>query len=370
MSYAPAQPAEETSPQKSRGIFKLFLGYAAGVGKTYSMLSEAIRRRSRGEDVVIGVVESHGRKAIIDLSSKLEQVPRRQLQYKGTWYQEMDVDAIVARRPLVALVDELAHTNIEGSKHRKRYEDVMELLEAKVDVLSTLNVQHIESLAPLVQRVTGVQVQELVPDWVIRDATEIVVVDITPETLLSRMRQGEIYPLERVASALGHFFRFANLVALRELTLQQVAQVVGRSLQPWRDEGTSRQILGVRERIAVCIKSHPSAQYVIARGFRMAQAIGAELFVVYVDVGADDSPAKQRILRENLRLARNLGAQVLQIQGTHIAEELAKMVEQQHITHVIFGYSTQSRWRRYLYFSPIHKFLQHSLPVDVHIVTH
>jgi two-component system sensor histidine kinase KdpD len=320
--------------------------------------------------VIIGVVEHHGRKAIIDLASKLEQVPRRQLQYKGTLYPEMDVDAIVARRPLVALVDELAHSNVEGSKHPKRYEDVMELLDAKVDVLSTLNVQHIESLAPLVQRVTGVQVRELVPDWVIRSATEIVVADLTPETLLNRMRQGEIYPLERVASALGHFFRFANLVALRELTLQQVAQVVGRSLKPWPVAETSRQISGVQERIAVCIKAHPAAQYVIARGFRMAQAIGAELFVVYVDVGADDRPANQRTLQENLRLARNLDARILQIQGTHVAEELRKMVEEQHITQVMFGYSTQSRWRRYLYFSPIHKFLQHSLPVDVHIVTH
>jgi len=227
----PEQWLEETAPQKERAIFKLFLGYAPGVGKTYNMLSKGIRRRSRGEDVVIGVVETHGRKAIAELSSKVETVPRRRLQYKGTSFEEMDLDAILGRKPLVVLVDELAHTNIEGSRHRKRYEDVMELLEANIDVVSTVNVQHIESLTPLIQNITGVQVRETVPDWVMQRVTEIVMADLTLEALQTRMRRGDIYPLERAERALGHFFRRGNLMALREMALQQVARVVDRGLE-------------------------------------------------------------------------------------------------------------------------------------------
>jgi len=176
-------------PQKSRGIFKLFLGYAPGVGKTFSMLSEAIRRRSRGEDVVIGVVETHGRKGIEELLTNIEGVPRKKIEYKGTIFEEMDIDAIISRHPQVVLVDELAHTNIPGSKHRKRYEDVQEILAAKIDILSTLNIQHIESIAPVVRSITGITVRETVPDWVPLTATETVMVDLTPEALQNRMKR-------------------------------------------------------------------------------------------------------------------------------------------------------------------------------------
>jgi len=367
----PTQRPEEVALPEKRAIFKLFLGYAPGVGKTYSMLAEAIRRHSRGEDVVIGVAESHGRKAIQELSSRLEAVPRRLLTYKGRLYEEMDVDAILSRKPQVALVDELAHSNVAGSKHAKRYEDVLELLDAGIDVLSTLNVQHIESVAPLVQRITGVQIRELVPDRVLYRVTEIVLADLTHEELLERMRRGEIYPLERAEQALGHFFRSGNLIALRELTLQQMSRVVGRSLQHGRDWGTARApISGVQERIAVCIKSHPSAQYLIARAFRIAQAIEAELYVVYVKVGENGSPADQRMLEESFRLAENLGARIVRVTGKEVAEELGKIVQDEHISEIVFGHSTQSTWRKYLYLSPIHRFLGKQLPVDVHIVTY
>src|ERR1700758_5191860 len=183
MLKTPEQWLEEVSPAKSQGIFKLFLGYAPGVGKTYSMLSEALRRASRGEDVVIGVVESHGRKATAELATKLETVPKRELQYKGTTFHEMDVDAILARKPQIVLIDELAHTNIDGSKHRKRYEDVFELLANHIDVLSTMNVQHLESVTPLVHKITGVVIRETVPDWVLKRVDEIVLSDVTPEAL-------------------------------------------------------------------------------------------------------------------------------------------------------------------------------------------
>jgi two-component system sensor histidine kinase KdpD len=365
----PEQWLEETAPQKERAIFKLFLGYAPGVGKTYNMLSEGIRRRSRGEDVVIGVVETHGRKAISELSSKLETVVRRRLQYKGTSFEEMDVDAILARKPQVVLVDELAHTNIEGSKHRKRYEDVMELLEANIDVVSTVNVQHIESLTPLIQNITGVQVRETVPDWVMQRVTEIVMADLTPEALQTRMRRGDIYPLERAERALGHFFRRGNLMALREMALQQVARVVDRGLESYLQKEQPALSSGIRERIAVGISSNPVAQYLVARAARMAERLDAELFVIYVDTGVDTTPENQRTLGQNIRFAQDVGAQVIKTEGKSVAEAVAQVVKDRHITQVVFGRSAQTGWRKYLYLSAIHKFLRDAPPVDVHIVT-
>jgi two-component system, OmpR family, sensor histidine kinase KdpD len=369
MPKSPEQWLEETTPQTKQAIFKLFLGYAPGVGKTFNMLSEGIRRHSRGEEVVIGVVETHGRKNIAELSSKLETVPRRKVQYKGTVFEEMDVDAILARRPQVVLVDELAHTNIEGSKHAKRYEDVMELLDAHIDVLSTMNVQHIESLMPMVHSITGVHVRETVPDWVMQKVNEIVLADLTPEALQTRMRRGDIYPLERAERALGHFFRPGNLIALRELALQQVTRAVDRSLESYLEKEGLEKNLGIRERIAVCISSSPAAQYLIARAARMAQRIEAELMVIYIDIGADRNPQDQRSLAENVRFAENLGAKILRAKGRSVAEEVAKLVRERHITQVVFGRSAQVGWRRYLYLSAIHRFLRVAPPVDVHIVT-
>lgn len=369
MPKTPEQWLEEASPQKKQGIFKLFLGYAPGVGKTYNMLSEGIRRNSRGEDVVIGVVESHGRKAVAELAAKLETISRRMIEYKGASFDEMDVDAILARKPAVVLVDELAHTNIEGSRHAKRYEDVMDLLDANIDVLSTMNVQHIESLTPMIRSITGVQVRETVPDWVMQRVTEIVLADLTPEALQTRMRRGDIYPLDRAERALGHFFRPGNLLALRELALQQVTRAVDRSLESYLAKEEGGKNVGVHERIAVCVSSSPAAQYLIARAARMAQRIDAEFFVIYVDIGVDDNPEDQRSLRQNIQFAQNLGAQIVTTKGKNVAEEVAKLVREKHITQVVFGRSAQTGWRKYLYLSAIHHFLRDAPPVDVHIVT-
>ena len=207
MPKKPEDWLEITSPpQKTKGIFKLFLGYAPGVGKTYSMLSEALRRHSRGEDVVIGFVETHNRKGIEELLGELEVVPRKNIEYKGTVFEEMDIDAILARHPDVVLVDELAHTNIPGSKHRKRYEDIQELLAAKIDVISTLNIQHIESIAPIVRSITGIVVRETVPDWVPLSAAETVMVDLTPEALQNRMKQGRCLQLGKGRAFIEEFF--------------------------------------------------------------------------------------------------------------------------------------------------------------------
>jgi len=369
MTKTPDEWLSEVSPEKPRGIFKLFLGYAPGVGKTYNMLSEAIRRASRGEDVVIGVVETHGRKATAELAAKLDRVPLRKLEYKGTLFEEMDVDAILARKPAVVLVDELAHTNIEGSKHPKRYEDVIELLDAKIDVLSTMNVQHVESVGPTVQQITGVQVRETVPDWVMQRVDEIVLADLTPQALQKRMQRGDIYPADRAQRALSHFFRPGNLIALRELALRQVTRVVDRSLDAILEKDTAQQAHTVRERIGVCVSSNPAAQYLIARGSRMAQAMGGELFVFYVDVGRDTRPEDQKTLAENVRFAENLGASVVRTSGPSIAEGVAQLVRENHITQVIFGRSARTGWQRYLYMSAIQRFLRDSPSVDVHIVT-
>jgi two-component system sensor histidine kinase KdpD len=356
-------------PQKARGIFKLFLGYAPGVGKTYNMLSEALRRRSRGEDVVIGVVETHGRKGIEELSSQIEFVPRKSIEYKGTVFEEMDVDAILARKPEVVLVDELAHTNIPGSKHRKRYEDIQDLLAAKIDVVSTLNIQHIESIAPVVRSITGITVRETVPDWVPLTATETVMVDLTPEALHNRMKRGDVYSTEKVERSLKNFFRRGNLIALRELALRQVAEQVDRSLETYMEDEDIRKNWGVRERMAICISGNPAGQYLVARGARMARRMDAELYVVHVEREMGPKESNATALAANLRFAESLGAKVVRLKGRSVADSVAEFVRTKHITQVIFGRAPIHDWRKYLYLSAVHRFLRESPPVDVHIVT-
>ena len=370
MPKKPEEWLEVASPTaKTRGVFKLFLGYAPGVGKTFSMLSEAIRRKSRGEDVVIGVVESHGRKGIEELICGMEIVPRKKLEYKGTIFDEMDVDAILARKPAVVLVDELAHTNIPGSKHRKRYEDVQELLAANIDVVSTLNIQHIESIAPVVRSITGIVVRETVPDWVPLTASETVMVDLTPEALQNRMKRGDVYSTEKVERSLKNFFRRGNLIALRELALRQVAEQVDRSLETYMEDQDIRKNWGVRERMAVCVSANPTGQYLIARSARMARRMDAELYVIHVDREFGPKEANQSALSANLKFAENLGAKVVRLKGRSVADSVADFVRSKHITQVIFGRAPVHDWRKYLYLSAVHRFLRESPAVDVHIVT-
>jgi two-component system, OmpR family, sensor histidine kinase KdpD len=370
MTKTPDEWLEEVSPQeRTKGILKLFLGYAPGVGKTYSMLSEAIRRRSRGEDVVIGFVETHGRKGIEELAPQLEQVPRKRIEYKGTIFEEMDPDAIIARNPQVVLVDELAHTNIPGSKHRKRYEDVLDLVEAKMEVLSTVNVQHLESLAPTVSSITGIKIRETVPDWVLEHASEIVMIDLTPEALQNRMKRGEVYRTEKVDQALKNFFRRGNLIALRELALRQVAEQVDRSLESYKVQKDIQDPWTIRERIAVCFSSNPRAQYLIARAARMARRMEAELYAVYVDFGQDTSDADQKSLLANIQFSESLGAKVVKLKGKDVSSATAEFVREKRVTQVIFGRTAVEGWRKYMYMTAIHRFLRDAPAVDVHIVT-
>jgi two-component system sensor histidine kinase KdpD len=355
--------------ERTRGRFKVFLGYAPGVGKTFSMLSEAIRRKSRGEDVVIGVVETHGRAGTSSVANQLERVPVRQIDYKGTLFSEMDLDALLARHPQVAIVDELAHTNIEGSRHAKRYEDVFALLEAGIDVLTTVNVQHIESLTPRVQSLTGITVRETVPDWVLDRADEIVMSDLTPEALAERMRRGDIYPMERVERALSNFFRRGNLIALREMALQRVTRAVDRTL----DDYVRLKQLGAHwtmaERIAVCISASATARDLIARGARLAQALDAELFVLHLDTESDRPEDAARTLEDNLEFAGNLGAKVVHLKGPNVADATAEFAKEQRITQAIFGRSALTGLKKYLYFREIARFVAAAPHVDLHIVT-
>ena len=355
--------------EKQRGRFKVFLGYAPGVGKTFSMLSEGIRRRSRGEDVVIGIVETHGRAGTADLAGKLEQVERREIDYKGTLFTEMSVEAILARAPQVALIDELAHTNIEGSRFGKRYEDVLFLLEHKIDVLSTINIQHVESLAPRVQSLTGIGVREQVPDWVLDRAEEIVISDLTPEALVTRMQRGDIYPMERVERSLANFFRRGNLIALREMALQRVTRAVDRNL----DDYVRRKKLGahwmVSEKVAVCISSSPQARDLIARGARLAEALDAELYVLHVTSERDNEPEAKRSLESSLQFARNLGAAVVPLTGSDTARTTAAFIRDNRITQAIVGRSALHGLRSYMYYFAIQKFMSEAPHVDLHIVT-
>ncbi len=361
--------ASAEQAERKRGRLKIFLGYAPGVGKTFTMLSEGIRRRSRGEDVVIGIVETHGRAGTAAVAEKIEQVPRVALDYKGTLFQEMDVDAILARKPQVALIDELAHTNVDGSRHAKRYEDVFALVDAEIDVLTTVNIQHIESITPRVQSLTGITVRETVPDWVLDRADEIVISDVTPEALVTRMRRGDIYPLDRAERALANFFRKGNLIALREMALQRVTRAVDRTL----DEYVNRKHLGahwaVAEKVAVCISANPAARDLIARGARLAQATDAEFYVLHLDADRDREPEGARSLQESYEFATNLGARIVPLSGSNVALASAKFATEQRVTQVIFGRSALTGFKKYLYFRAIQQFTAAAPHVDLHIIT-
>jgi two-component system sensor histidine kinase KdpD len=354
---------------QKRGRFKVILGYAPGVGKTFSMLSEAVRRRSRGEDIVIGIVETHGRARTAELAAQLEQVPRKQMEYKGTLFEEMDVEAILKRKPEVVLVDELAHTNIEGSEHTKRYQDVLQILEAEIDVLSTLNIQHVESVTPRVQSLTGITVRETVPDWVLDRADEVVLADVTPEALMTRMTRGDIYPQERVERALSNFFRRGNLIALREMALQRVTRAVDRTLDDYVERKKLSGNWQIAERVAVCISANPQSRDLIARGARMAEAMGGECYVLFVDTDSTLAEKAKRSLDANIQFAENVGAKVVRLRGRSVPTATADFVTKNRITQVIFGRSAVKGWKKYLYYLALQRFMTDAPHVDVHVVT-
>jgi two-component system sensor histidine kinase KdpD len=337
---------QDDSPDvvEAAGHFRIYLGAAAGVGKTYAMLNEGHRRLQRGTDVVIGFVECHGRPLTEERCGGLDAVPRRVIEYRGTRFEEMDLDGVLARHPKVALVDELAHTNVPGSRHAKRWEDVMAILEAGIDVITTVNIQHLESIADAVERMTGAQVRERVPDWVVRKADQIELVDSSPEALRRRMLHGNIYPKAKVPQALTHFFRTDNLIALRELALRFLADETEEDLLEHLRRHQTQVLWETSERILVAVTAAPGTDAIVRRASRMAARIKAELHVLHVVGGDGHHKAHDEQLAVLRQLSVDVGAHWNEIQADDAAQALIDFARQNQITQIVVGSSARSRW--------------------------
>ncbi len=330
------------------GHFRIYLGAAAGVGKTCAMLQEGHRRAHRGRDVVIGFVESHGRPVTEAKTAGLEIIPRKTVEYRGATFEEMDLDAILARHPEIALVDELAHTNVPGSgRNDKRWQDIRELLAADIDVITTVNIQHLESIADTVERITGVAVRERVPDTVVRQAGQIELVDSSPEQLRRRMVHGNIYPTESVQHALSHFFRTDNLTALRELTLRFLADETDEELVEALQQTETQALWETAERILVGVTAAPGTDAVIRRACRMAARFKADLHLVHVVTG-DARPSADDGIGSLKQLGHDVGAQWTQIRADDPAQALMEFARQRQITQIVLGPSQRSRWQELL----------------------
>jgi two-component system, OmpR family, sensor histidine kinase KdpD len=355
-----------------RGRLKLYLGFAAGVGKTYKMLEEAHTLKRRGVDVVLGFIETHGRAETAALIEGLEVVPRKKIEYRGVTIEEMDVDAIVARKPTIAVVDELAHTNAPGMRNRKRYHDVVELLDAGINVIGAFNVQHLESLNDIVSRNANVQIRETVPDTFLKRADQIVNLDLAVEDLLERLKAGKIYPDDKVPWALQHFFQEQNLSALRELSLREVAESLDRTAQARGPRGEQRRP-STGGRVMVCMSSFPPhAATLLRRGSRMAGRLSTDWFVVYVET-PKEAPERidaevQRHLHENIEAARELGAEVVRLQGSDPVVCLLDFASSHGVGHIIIGSSHQPWWRQMLGRSVPLRLVREARGFDLHIV--
>jgi len=333
-----------------RGKLKVYLGYGAGVGKTWQMLKEGHRLLKEGVEVVVGLVETHGRAETAQLIEGLEVVPRRQVQYRGITIEEMDLDAVLARRPEVALVDELAHTNVPGSKNAKRYQDVEDLLAAGIHVISTLNIQHLESLYDAVEAEIGVKVHERIPDAVIAEADELVNVDLAPEDLLKRLREGKIYPQERISTALENFFKRTNLDQLRELTLRELASQIDRKRrrEPEEEHGISP------DQVMVCLSSRgPNTAALLRYGSRLAGRLNTSWYAVYVQTPREEpttiDAATQRQVADTLTLAKQLGAQVFPYKGEDVVETILHFAREYRVGHIVIGKpGPLPAWKRWL----------------------
>ncbi len=350
-----------------RGRLKIYLGFAAGVGKSYKMLEEANRRRARGQDVVIGFIETHKRAGTVAQLGDLEEVPRRQIEYRGVRFEEMDTDAILKRRPQICLVDELAHTNVPGSQREKRWQDVEVLLDAGITVLSAVNVQHLESLNDSVFDITGVRVRETVPDRVLREAHEVTIVDITPRALVNRLKRGDIYHPDKVESALGNFFREGNLSALREIALREVAREVDDDVSNYRRDKHIETHWNTGDRILVCLSPTTPSLRLLRRGWRIAQRLHGELRAVYVaDHPPDDH--EQAVLNNDFALAQKLDIPVITLHG-EVAGEVIRYARENEITQLVIGHSSRSFWRKLFKGDIIGRLTRELRTVDILIVT-
>ncbi len=352
-----------------RARHKIFIGAAAGVGKTYAMLREAHSLREGGIDVVAGIIDTHGRAETIELLDGIEALPALEVPYNGIVRQELDIDAVLRRQPDVVLVDELAHQNPPGLRHEKRYEDVQDILEAGINVHSTLNVQHLQSLNDIVAQVTGVRVRETVPDSVLADATELRLIDLAPDALVERLQQGKVYPPEQVRRALENFFRIGNLTALRELALRTVADETDSALDDYMRLHHISGPWQTKERVLVCVTSTLSGQVLIRRGYRMARRLKGDFLVATVKK-PDTAPSlkEAQALDLNLRLARELGATVIREEDYDVARRLVAIAKEVRATQIILGESRRSRWEEMLRGSVIERILRETRDADVLII--
>ena len=357
--------------ERDRARLRIYIGAAPGVGKTYEMLQEAHALRARGLGVVIGFVETYGRRNTEAQIKDLEVIPRRAIRYRDVTMEEMDVDAIIRRKPQVCVVDELAHTNVPGSRHDKRYQDVVEILDAGIDVLTAVNIQHLETLNDAVATVTGVRVRETVPDTFLHRADEVINVDVTVDELRDRLRQGKIYRPEKIEQALTNFFRKGNLSALRELALRAVADEVAEKAASYRT-GQGLQPALMPERVMVCMSSSVLAPRVIRTGARIAGRLGARWYAVYVETPRERpdriAPRDSAALDQNVSLAQNLGATVVRVHAERPAEGLIAFAQREGITHVIFGQSARSRWELLRHGSTTDRFLSAVRDAAVQVV--
>ena len=350
---------------------RVYIGAAPGVGKTWQMLEDAHALKREGVDIVIAVLETHGRAETAALAEHLEQVPMRKFKYRGVMLEEMDLEAVIARHPQVAIVDELAHTDVPGTKNRKRYEDVLDLLNNGISVITAVNIQHLESLNDAVARATGVRVRETVPDHFLRRADEVVNVDVSVDTLRTRLRQGKIYDVEKIEQSLNNFFRKGNLSTLRELALRQVAQDQATKAHDYRErEGLEQAV--IPEKVMVAIASHGSAKKLLRTGSRIAGRLASDWYAVYVETPREEmgriKPEDHAALQENIRLAAELGAQVVKLKARNVADALIDFARDNGITHVIFGQTSRSRWDILLHGSVINRFLHEVRDATVQVV--
>jgi two-component system, OmpR family, sensor histidine kinase KdpD len=367
----PAVDEVETDAVSPTGRFRIYMGAVAGVGKTFAMLDEGWRRHRRGADVVIGFVETHGRPRTAELIRDLEVVPRRVVSYRDSDFEEMDLDAVLARAPEVALVDELAHTNVPGSgRHEKRWQDVIELLEAGINVITTVNVQHLESIADAVERMTGSRVRERVPDWVVRKADQLELIDSSPEQLRRRMMHGNIYPPAKVTDALTHFFRTENLVALRELALRFVADETEEELLAYLRDRHPNEMWDTSERIMVAITAAHGTDAVMRRAARLSARMKGDLHAVHV-VGAEQSRQRDADSLVALRkLADDLGADWHEMIRDDPARALVDFATEHQVTQIVLGSSRRSRWEEMTKGSVVQRVLRFASDsgVDVHVI--
>jgi two-component system, OmpR family, sensor histidine kinase KdpD len=360
--------------QKERGKLKLYIGSAAGTGKTYRMLNEAQDLHRRGMDVVVGFVETHGRAETQAQIRDLEVIPRQRIPYRKVELEEMDVDAVIARHPQVAIVDELAHSNVPGARHRKRWEDVMSLLDEGINVISAVNVQHLESLNDVIANTLGVTVRETVPDWVVTSADQVVNLDISAEDLRTRLQEGKIYAKEKIPSALANFFTEENLTTLRELALREVASSVDRSREEIvrREAGQKRQ--PTVDRILVAMSSNPPYTAALLRkASRIAGRLNSDWYCVYVQT-PEESAEKidstiQRHLVSNIQLAQSMGAEIVKLVDADVAGALSRFAMERGVTLVIVGQSSRSKWHRLWHGSVVDKIIANTHGLDVLVVS-